>query len=263
MSPTPNLPSRNKHAGLTVELPPRSDDEQSEIVSPIPRRHSNITAQESLPWLRAETPSPAPSSRSIFSNYSGVNAPENHMHASLASTSIHPHNHLSSITRRLRKPSSIGSLDEGKRGSIADGGMSQSATLNRLAVSRNVRERGGSEGGFARRWIRWMHKEGIKQWILPCLLLTTTWTKWAIGLGGYSGRISNRLFETHTTNLLFLGWNTPPLFGDYEAQRHWMEITIHLPFQQWYRYDHRYWGLDYPPLTAYISWLCGKVYIGY
>ncbi|KAF9779622.1 glucosyltransferase [Thelephora terrestris] len=86
-----------------------------------------------------------------------------------------------------------------------------------------------------------MHKDGVKRWILPCVLLSTTWVKWATGLGSYSGR------------------DTPPMFGDYEAQRHWMEITTHLPFQQWYTYDLQYWGLDYPPLTAYHSWLCGKV----
>lgn len=50
------------------------------------------------------------------------------------------------------------------------------------------------------------------------------------------------------------------MYGDYEAQRHWMELTIHLPIRQWYTYDLQYWGLDYPPLTAYISWLCGIVY---
>jgi alpha-1,3-glucosyltransferase len=45
--------------------------------------------------------------------------------------------------------------------------------------------------------------------------------------------------------------------GDYEAQRHWMELTLHLPIGNWYWYDLEYWGLDYPPLTAYQSWLCG------
>jgi len=45
--------------------------------------------------------------------------------------------------------------------------------------------------------------------------------------------------------------------GDYEAQRHWMELTLHLPMGDWYWYDLEYWGLDYPPLTAYVSWLCG------
>lgn len=59
--------------------------------------------------------------------------------------------------------------------------------------------------------------------------------------------------------LLSLGFRTPPLFGDYEAQRHWMEITVHLPISKWYHYDLQWWGLDYPPLTAYHSWLCGIV----
>lgn len=26
-----------------------------------------------------------------------------------------------------------------------------------------------------------------------------------------------------------------------------------------YFYDLPYWGLDYPPLTAYHSWICGKM----
>ena len=49
------------------------------------------------------------------------------------------------------------------------------------------------------------------------------------------------------------------MFGDYEAQRHWMEITTRLPVSQWYFHDLDWWGLDYPPLTAYHSWLCGKI----
>lgn len=49
------------------------------------------------------------------------------------------------------------------------------------------------------------------------------------------------------------------MYGDYEAQRHWLEITYHLPVRQWYTYDLPYWGLDYPPLTAYVSWICGYV----
>ena len=47
--------------------------------------------------------------------------------------------------------------------------------------------------------------------------------------------------------------------GDYEAQRHWMELTWHLPLGEWYYYDLQYWGLDYPPLTAYISYICGAL----
>jgi alpha-1,3-glucosyltransferase len=49
------------------------------------------------------------------------------------------------------------------------------------------------------------------------------------------------------------------MHGDYEAQRHWMEITTQLPVSQWYFHDLQWWGLDYPPLTAYHSWLCGRI----
>ncbi|XP_075264114.1 uncharacterized protein LOC142356005 [Convolutriloba macropyga] len=58
-----------------------------------------------------------------------------------------------------------------------------------------------------------------------------------IGLHGYSGQ------------------GNPPMFGDYEAQRHWMEITLHTPAATWYietaQNNLTYWGLDYPPLSAY------------
>ncbi len=38
-----------------------------------------------------------------------------------------------------------------------------------------------------------------------------------------------------------------------------MEITLHLPPKEWYWYELEWRGLDYPPLTAYVSWLCGFV----
>ncbi|ODQ63181.1 ALG6, ALG8 glycosyltransferase, partial [Nadsonia fulvescens var. elongata DSM 6958] len=63
----------------------------------------------------------------------------------------------------------------------------------------------------------------------------------AIGLGSYSG------------------FQSLPMHGDFEAQRHWMEITNHLPIKSWYFYDLQWWGLDYPPLTAFHSWLCGWI----
>ena len=38
-----------------------------------------------------------------------------------------------------------------------------------------------------------------------------------------------------------------------------MELTTQVPVSQWYFHDLQWWGLDYPPLTAYHSWLCGKI----
>ncbi|XP_074279131.1 putative dolichyl pyrophosphate Man9GlcNAc2 alpha-1,3-glucosyltransferase [Silene latifolia] len=61
----------------------------------------------------------------------------------------------------------------------------------------------------------------------------------------------------------YSGAGTPPKFGDFEAQRHWMEITVNLPVKDWYRNstinDLSYWGLDYPPLTAYQSYVHGLI----
>ena len=49
------------------------------------------------------------------------------------------------------------------------------------------------------------------------------------------------------------GQGAPPMHGDMEAQRHWMEVTLGTPLREWYahtpRNDLQYWGLDYPPLT--------------
>ncbi|KAL1879932.1 hypothetical protein VTK73DRAFT_6628 [Phialemonium thermophilum] len=88
----------------------------------------------------------------------------------------------------------------------------------------------------------WPARGSISQWeLLPLILMVVGLFRWAAGLWGYSG------------------FGKPPMFGDYEAQRHWMEITTHLPISQWYFHDLQWWGLDYPPLTAYHSWLCGKI----
>ena len=67
----------------------------------------------------------------------------------------------------------------------------------------------------------------------------------AVGLSGYSGE------------------HQPPMYGDFEAQRHWMEVTVNLPPTSWYKdgpdNDLLYWGLDYPPLSAYASWCVGMI----
>ncbi|QRV77618.1 alpha-1,3-glucosyltransferase [Ceratobasidium sp. AG-Ba] len=92
---------------------------------------------------------------------------------------------------------------------------------------------------FARRLVRWFARNGLREWTAPVIIAGAVLVRCAVGLGGYSGQ------------------GTTPMHGDYEAQRHWMEITYHLPLREWYSYDLQYWGLDYPPLTAYVSWICG------
>ncbi len=45
------------------------------------------------------------------------------------------------------------------------------------------------EQGFGRRWLRWMHKNGVKNWVVPCTLLASVLVRWCIGLGSYSGTL--------------------------------------------------------------------------
>ncbi|CAF0816228.1 unnamed protein product [Brachionus calyciflorus] len=77
------------------------------------------------------------------------------------------------------------------------------------------------------------------------VILSSILYRWSISLNTYSGQ------------------GKPVMFGDYEAQRHWMEITFNLNISDWYSNTSdnnlNYWGLDYPPLTAYHSYLLGHV----
>lgn len=75
------------------------------------------------------------------------------------------------------------------------------------------------------------------------ILMIAVLFRWLVSLHDYSGK------------------SKTPMYGDYEAQRHWMEVTVSIPTTQWYfnssDNDLLYWGLDYPPLTAYHSYLNG------
>ncbi|CAG8583375.1 9840_t:CDS:2 [Ambispora gerdemannii] len=90
-------------------------------------------------------------------------------------------------------------------------------------------------------WLDWLGQFQLQKYVSLLTLLFCFYVRWAVGLNKYSG------------------FDVPPMYGDYEAQRHWMELTLHIPIKQWYYYDLDWWGLDYPPLTAYVSWICGKI----
>lgn len=95
--------------------------------------------------------------------------------------------------------------------------------------------------GPAAEWFTFIRKTGGGHLALFSTYIFAIFIKWAVSLNGYSGQ------------------GIPPLHGDFEAQRHWLELTVNLPAKQWYRYDLQYWGLDYPLVTAYHSWILGKM----
>ncbi|OLY85791.1 Dolichyl pyrophosphate Man9GlcNAc2 alpha-1,3-glucosyltransferase [Smittium mucronatum] len=97
------------------------------------------------------------------------------------------------------------------------------------------------ENSNSYQWFHFLSTLNADKYALGLSVLFAVFLRWIVGLGPYSGM------------------SVAPMFGDYEAQRHWMELTTHLPTSQWYFYSLEYWGLDYPPLTAYHSWICGYV----
>ncbi|TDL22242.1 hypothetical protein BD410DRAFT_272741 [Rickenella mellea] len=201
----------------SIRTVPDSDAE-SEIHSPIPRRHL-LLQTDTKHWLKPPPLSPS-SSRAV----SPLSTPQTNSFTTLPK-----------IPKKSRRGSalSFSSLKE-----FEDRTQERRASLRPSTINTTTDD-DEREGGAGKRWIRWMHKHGMKHWVVPCTILASVCVKWSTGLGSYSGA------------------GTPPMFGDYEAQRHWMEITTHLPIRKWYTYDLPYWGLDYPPLTAYHSWLFG------
>ncbi len=49
------------------------------------------------------------------------------------------------------------------------------------------KEKEKEKEGTGKVWIKWMHRRGIKAWVVPLLVLLSTLVKFAIGLGTYSG----------------------------------------------------------------------------
>jgi hypothetical protein len=44
-----------------------------------------------------------------------------------------------------------------------------------------------SENSMGKRWVRWMHKSGMKHWVIPLSIAAAMCFKWAVTLGPYSG----------------------------------------------------------------------------
>lgn len=93
--------------------------------------------------------------------------------------------------------------------------------------------------GYNNNVIWWMMERGRVSWIL-CITVFALLIRVIVSMHPHSGA------------------GDPPKYGDFEAQRHWMEITLNTPVKEWYRNttsnNLSYWGLDYPPLTAYQSY---------
>ncbi|TAQ87395.1 hypothetical protein B7494_g4279 [Chlorociboria aeruginascens] len=134
------------------------------------------------------------------------------------------------------------------------GNSSETSSIAPSTPARSI----GSRPSYPLASFLWPARSSVSQWeILPLILMAVGLLRWGAGLWGYSGRVE--ILPCAIKSDVSLGYQNPPMHGDYEAQRHWMELTTRLPISQWYFHDLEWWGLDYPPLTAYHSWLLGKI----
>eukprot|EP00051_Salpingoeca_urceolata_P006073 m.80799 g.80799 ORF g.80799 m.80799 type:complete len:650 (+) comp14672_c0_seq5:1267-3216(+) len=128
----------------------------------------------------------------------------------------------------------------------ASGGRQTDDCVCSVTISRLSRQPGDLRGAQLCTTRPTMATSSPPLWLCMVVLFAfAVVVRWSVGLHPHSGQ------------------GVPPKHGDFEAQRHWMELTWHLPVSSWYwpgpDNDLLYWGLDYPPLTAYGSWLCGYV----
>lgn len=149
------------------------------ILAPTPRRHL-LESSASQHWLHTPHPASPISSRAV-SPQSQVGDPLTPSASSTAFPSAHLRRRFSSTHRRSISALLSENGDQVKSSSIQTG----------LSVRHQLRPKAHEPEEIAtgRRWIRWMHKSGMKQWVVPATIVVATLIKLVIGLGSYSGAL--------------------------------------------------------------------------
>jgi alpha-1,3-glucosyltransferase len=133
----------------------------SEIIAPIPDRHL-LHSHQSQRWLRSPSHSPA-SSRTV---------------SPTSQTFRH------STNNRSRRHLSLSTLVENEKPRR----FSWSPTIQKDEVKIKPKTTSEWERSMGMRWIRWMHRHGMKQWVVPGAIIASIWVRWAVGMGSYSGK---------------------------------------------------------------------------
>lgn len=54
--------------------------------------------------------------------------------------------------------------------------------------SKDAEDDAEAKVGVGRRWIRWMHRNRMRDEVLVCSIAVAVWIKWCTGLSSYSGK---------------------------------------------------------------------------
>ena len=158
--------------------PCRHNPDRPEILAPVPRRLETCTNQ---PWMRPASPS---------SPLTPVSAPgPSPSRARRISASSTRPRQLSFSSLHGQDRSGINAATTGVQwapGITSPSALGSPGRKLRKVVSK-TELRSSGEKAMGRRWIRWMQKRGMEDWVLPGALMTSVLIKWCIGLGSYSG----------------------------------------------------------------------------
>lgn len=156
------------------------------ILAPTPRRHL-IESSASQHWLNTPPLSPLSTTRALSPQTFAF--PPSGSNASISSS--HGQGHTYTARRRLSSHSrSFSSVMLENEMQLGASGSTSSLHASSGSVTRGKPPE-PEEPAMVRRWVRWMHKRGIKQWVVPAILAASTLVKFTIGLGSYSGVFSS------------------------------------------------------------------------
>jgi len=154
-SARPDSPLRHRVLGTALPSNPR------EILAPKPQRHLLDNSASQL-WLHTPPP-PSPTSSRATSPVSASSSLHGHrFHSSTTSFSALHHHYEDSSPGAVLRPSNI--------------------------RPRHLERRHG-DAGLGRRWIHWMHNNGLKSLVIPGAIMASILVKFCIGIGSYSGRV--------------------------------------------------------------------------
>lgn len=137
----------------------------------MPRRHF-LLQTESQQWLRAAPLSPSSSRPASPLSVVSTNPPD----SVLASPPLRPRREPTLSFSSLLESDPAAAIRR-RRSSIAQDSL----------PPKEIWDDGEMKLGAARRWIRWMHRNRMREEVLVCSIAAAVWIKWCVGLGGYSG----------------------------------------------------------------------------
>lgn len=184
---TPPLSSGNLYSRGTS---PPSDMLSASTLYSVHHQHSPTRARSPLPFRDAiPNALPAGTTRFLPQQELGVSASSSSFVSSQSGQKLRDRKPSSPSFSTLYHNQQLLMKERGIEGNIGPSSSRPSSSqLPRLPHGHG--QEAGEERdkeGMGKAWIKWMHKRGARDWVVPLLVLTSTLVKFCISLSSYSG----------------------------------------------------------------------------